>query len=121
MEQKIPRLYSYAKNKNISVAHFHQNNQFEQQFHVPLSVKAFQEYQEMHDIIQQTQISNEAKDILCYLWGNASYSASKFYHLPYKMCNLQGHSYGFGSPVVQTKSGCSLGYCLWIDLMLETS
>jgi hypothetical protein len=84
LEQKFPRLYSYAKNKDISVASFIQNNKFEQQFHVPLSVQAFQEYQEMYDIIHQTQISSEAKDIWSYLWGNASYSASKFYHLPFK-------------------------------------
>jgi hypothetical protein len=84
MEQKIPRLCCYAKNKNISVASSIQNNYFEQQVHVPLSVQAFQEYQQMHDIIQQTQISSGAKDIWSYLWGTASYSASKFYHLPYK-------------------------------------
>jgi hypothetical protein len=83
MEQKFPRLYSYAKNKNILVASFLQNNQFEQQFHVPLSVQTFQEYQEMQHIIHQTQISNE-EDIWSYLWGDASYSTSKFYHLPYK-------------------------------------
>jgi hypothetical protein len=83
LEQNFPRLF-LCKNKNILVASFIQNNNFEQQFHVPLSVQAFQEYQEMQDIIHQTEISSEAKDIWSYLWDNASYSASKFYHLPYK-------------------------------------
>jgi hypothetical protein len=84
LEHKFPRLFSYVKNKNISVADFIHNNNFEQQFYLPLSVQAFQEYQAMQDIIQHTLISNEAKDVWSYLWGNAHYSASKFYHLPYK-------------------------------------
>jgi hypothetical protein len=84
LQHKFPRLFSYAKNQNISVADFIHNNNFQQQFHLPLSVQAFQEYQAMQDIIQQTQISNEANDVWSYLWGNAYYSASKFYHLPYK-------------------------------------
>jgi hypothetical protein len=62
LEQNFPRLF-LCKNKNILVASFIQNNNFEQQFHVPLSVQAFQEYQEMQDIIHQTEISSEAKDI----------------------------------------------------------
>jgi hypothetical protein len=57
------------------VAEFIHNNNFQQQFHLPLLVRAFQEYQAMQDIIQQTLISNEAKDVWSYLWGNACYSA----------------------------------------------
>jgi hypothetical protein len=82
LEHKFPRLFSYAR--NISVADFIHNNNFEQQFHLPLSVQAFQEDQAMQDIIQQTAISNEAKDVWSYLGGNSRYSASKFYQLPYK-------------------------------------
>jgi hypothetical protein len=41
LEQKFSRLYSYAKNKNISVAMFILNNRIEDQFHLPLSVHAF--------------------------------------------------------------------------------
>jgi hypothetical protein len=87
LEHKFPRLYSFVKNKNISVASFLQNNQIEQKFHVPLSIQAFQEYQEMQDIIQQIQVSNEEKDIWKYFWGDNTYTAPKFYHPPYK--NMQ--------------------------------
>jgi hypothetical protein len=35
LQQKFPRLYSFAKNKGISVATFLQNNNLEQQFYTP--------------------------------------------------------------------------------------
>jgi hypothetical protein len=49
-----------------------------------LSVQAFQEYQELQQLIQQLQISPEIRDSWTYIWGNSTYMASKFYHLPYK-------------------------------------
>jgi hypothetical protein len=53
MQYKFPRLFSYAKNKDISVAQFLISNQLHEQFHLPLCVEAFQEYQQMQQIIQQ--------------------------------------------------------------------
>jgi hypothetical protein len=41
LQQKLPRLYSFAKNKNISVVAFLQNDSLEAQFHLPLSDQAF--------------------------------------------------------------------------------
>jgi hypothetical protein len=38
-------------------------------------------------IIHQTQVSENSKDSLHYIWGNSTYTASKFYHLPYKNVN----------------------------------
>jgi predicted RNA-binding protein len=37
MQHQFPRLFSYAKNKNISVVQFLLNNSIETQFHLPLS------------------------------------------------------------------------------------
>jgi hypothetical protein len=44
LHSEFPMLFSFAKNKKISVAQFLLNNNIEQQFHLPLSVQAFQEY-----------------------------------------------------------------------------
>jgi hypothetical protein len=74
--------YSFGKNKSILVAQFLHNNQIEQQFHVPLSVQAFQEYQAMQDIIQQIQISPVERDSWKYI--SANYTSFKFYNLLYK-------------------------------------
>jgi hypothetical protein len=43
LQNKFPRLYSYAKNRNMSDAQFLLNH-IEEQFHLPLSIQAFQEY-----------------------------------------------------------------------------
>jgi hypothetical protein len=75
---------SFVKNKNIYVAQFLLNNQLERQFHLPLSVQAFEEYQQLQQLIQQLQVSEKTKDTWHYIWGNSKYTTSKFYHLPYK-------------------------------------
>jgi hypothetical protein len=87
MQHKFPRLFSYTKNKDISVAQFLTNNQLHEQFHLPLFVEAFQEHQQMQQIIQQIQISSHDKDTWHYIWGNNRYTSSKFYHFPYR--NIQ--------------------------------
>jgi hypothetical protein len=63
---------------------FLSNNIIEEQFHLPLSIPAFQEYQEMQEIIQQIQISNTNKDSWHYIWGISKYTSSKLYQFPYK-------------------------------------
>jgi hypothetical protein len=47
LQEKFPRLYSYAKDKRISVAKFLENNTVMAQFHLPLSEQAHQEYMEL--------------------------------------------------------------------------
>jgi hypothetical protein len=91
------------------VAQFLLNNQIEDQFHLPLSVQAFQEYQEMQQIIQQIQISDQNKDNWQYIWGNSTYTSSKFYIYPTTMFILPNPSSGSGIPVVLIRSMSSLG------------
>jgi hypothetical protein len=87
LQNKFSILFSFAKNKTISVAQFLLNNSIKQQFQLPLSIQAFQEYQSMQQIIQQIQITDQARDSWHYIWRNSTYMSSKFYHLSYK--NLQ--------------------------------
>jgi hypothetical protein len=84
LQNHFPRLYSFAKNKQILVAQILLNNSIQEQFHLPLSVQAFQEYQDLQQLIQGIQIQSEIKDKWTYIWGNDRYSASKFYYLPFK-------------------------------------
>jgi hypothetical protein len=67
LQQKSPRLFSFAKNKNISVAQFLLNSLLETQFHLPLSVQAFQEHQQLQQLIQQLQVSENTKDTWHYI------------------------------------------------------
>jgi hypothetical protein len=84
LQQKFPRHYSFAKNKSISVAAFLQNDNLEQQFFTPLSPQAYQEYLDLQEVIQQTQITTSGKDHWKYIWGDDKYTSSKFYNFPYK-------------------------------------
>jgi hypothetical protein len=83
MQIKYPRLYSFAKNKNISVAQFLTNNTLEMQFHLPLSEQAYQEYQSLQDYFQTFQVQQGAKDSWHYIWGNSTYTSSRFYNFPF--------------------------------------
>jgi hypothetical protein len=98
LQQKHPRLYSYAKNKNTSVAQFLQNNRIEEQFHLPLSVQAYEEYQDLQHTIQLIQISTKDKDKWKYIWGviNTPRPSSTTQHT--KTFNHQSLSSGFGTP-----------------------
>jgi hypothetical protein len=51
LQQEYPRLYSFAKNKQVSVAHFLLNNGIDSQFHLPLSDQTFQEYQQHQQLL----------------------------------------------------------------------
>jgi hypothetical protein len=84
LQAKYPRLFSFAKNKIISVAQFLSNNTLETQFHLPLSEQAYQEFQNLRDYIQTIQVSQNTKDSWHYIWGNKTYSSAKFYSLPFK-------------------------------------
>jgi hypothetical protein len=87
LQTRFPRLFSFARHKNISVAKFLENNTMEAQFYLPLSVQAFQEYQSLQDFIQDLQVNPNSKDSWHYIWGSKVYSSSKFYNFPYK--NIQ--------------------------------
>jgi hypothetical protein len=91
LQNKYPRLYSFAKNKQITVAQFLLNNQIESQFYLPLSVQDFQEYQDLQQLIQQLQIEPENKDSWHNIWGNSNFTASRFYHLPFKNLHPPHH------------------------------
>jgi hypothetical protein len=62
LQDKFPRLFSFAKDKLISVATFFNTTQMSELFHIPLSFEAWQEYQALQIIIQGIQITGEEKD-----------------------------------------------------------
>ena len=72
------------KTKKISVAKFLTSNTLDSQFHLPLSEQAYQEYLGLQELIQNIQVQEDSKDSWHYMWGNSTYSSSKFYNFPYK-------------------------------------
>jgi predicted PP-loop superfamily ATPase len=66
LQQRFPRLFSFAKDKKISVAQFLQDNHLESQFHLPLSENAHKQYQELQQVISQLQVDESTKDTWHY-------------------------------------------------------
>jgi hypothetical protein len=87
LQDKFPRLFSFTKDKLISVAKFLSTEQLGDLFHLPLSNDAWQEYQALQVILQEIQVTKGDKDCWKYIWGNSDYSASKFYKLHFS--NIQ--------------------------------
>jgi hypothetical protein len=79
----FPCLYSFAKNKEISVQSFLNNMSMEDTFHTPLFLQAAQEYDIFSEIIDQMMASREEMDRWIYPWGNSKFSSSKFYNLSF--------------------------------------
>jgi hypothetical protein len=67
---KYPRLFSYALNEDISVAAFASSHDAVAVFALPLSVEAYEEYQEVSAIVNATPISNEQVDTRSFVWGD---------------------------------------------------
>jgi hypothetical protein len=88
LKDSLPRLYSFARNRNISVAKFPQSGDILEKFHIPLSAEAFQELQDLQAIIQGIQIQNNEADCWQYIWGSNRYSPKQFYNLPFKSIRL---------------------------------
>jgi hypothetical protein len=82
---QFPELYSYAKNKSISLSKAHGTATFHDLFSLPLSVEA---YNQLHELQLEfsTIVLNEMNDNWTYIWGSVQFSSSKAYK------TLTGHS-----------------------------
>lgn len=63
LKELLPRLFTFAKNQNISVAAFLQDNTVQRHFHTPLSEEAFQELESLQGMVQQLQEQTAEKDV----------------------------------------------------------
>jgi hypothetical protein len=97
------------------VAKFLSDNQIQNQFHLPLSVQAFQEYQALQDLIQGIQVQLGGKDTWTYIWEMQDTPRVNFIISHIGMYNLHNILSGFGTPNVPTKSEFLHGCYSWID------
>jgi hypothetical protein len=83
---KFPRLFSFALDEDISVAHMAGLDQLNEGFALPMSVEAFQEWQEVSQLITATPMAAQQPDRRTFCWGD-KFTPSQFYnflfaHLP---------------------------------------
>jgi hypothetical protein len=84
-EIQFPELYSFAKNKSISLRKAFDSVNFHDLFNLPVSVEAYNQMQEFQLELSELVLSEE-NDKWTYIWGNTQFSSSKAYK------SLTGHS-----------------------------
>jgi hypothetical protein len=87
LQNKLPRLFTFAKNQKISMASFLEEVDMTEHFYLPLSEQAYQEFQELQQLVQDTQVRNEDNDQWHYIWGSHKYTSKSFYNHLYR--NIQ--------------------------------
>jgi hypothetical protein len=73
MCDRFPRLYSYTLNEDSSVAELASSENIFSFFALPLSVPAYEELQEVPQILMDTQLDALSIDRRIFTWGNSSY------------------------------------------------
>lgn len=87
LEHSLPRLYSFAKNKKVSVAQYINNQDVQVNFHLPFSKQALEELHSLNLIMQEATQQQQEKDVWTYIWGSKQYTSSKFYSLSFQAIN----------------------------------
>lgn len=75
---EFPELYSFAKQKNISVQKAKSMTNVEQLFHLPFSAQAFQQLQTLVAALEQNA-NSEDLDSWSYIWASGLFTSSKAY------------------------------------------
>lgn len=74
----FPELYSFSKNKNISIQKMAATEDLQRLFHLPLSEVAFDQLVQFAQDTQNTIFSDE-HDVWTYIWGSHQFSSSSIY------------------------------------------
>jgi hypothetical protein len=114
LQTRFPRLFSFARHKNISVAKFLENNTMEAQFYRLSLSKPFKSTK-VYKISSKLCRSIQIQTILDTTYGEAKcilpQSSITF---PIKIYSHQLPSFGFGIPNVATSSNSFHGCSSWI-------
>jgi hypothetical protein len=68
---QFPRLYSFVKNKNISVMDSLAAQNLDELFHLPLSEEAFLELQQLQDMLVNLSYDPSVTDSWVFIWSNS--------------------------------------------------
>lgn len=80
---------AYARDDSISVNEAIAVEELDSMFNLSLSKQAFEELQELGELLVYQSFDEQAKDTWTYQWGNTTYSSSRFYKLAFH--NLPAH------------------------------
>lgn len=116
--QQYPELFSFVKKASTCRSKLsNKQNHYTVSFHLPLSVEAFAQMEQLQ--LVNNQPSSDNPDWWQYIWGNTQFSSKKAY------LHLTGHaqvprlSNGYGNLVVKTNTKFSSGCYSRIALARE--
>jgi hypothetical protein len=78
LQQTFPELFSFCKNTNVSVYMVKSTTSLFDLFHLPLSPKAFEQFQSFDSMIHNLQLNTDS-DQWQYVWGSNLFSSNKAY------------------------------------------
>jgi len=108
----FPRIASFSKSEHVSVQQVMQTQDMEDMFHLPLSVQALEELNDLQTVIQEVTYDANQDDKWQPLWG-INFSARKYYEHIYG--TLEAH------PIFQQihKSRCTprVKFFVWLVLV----
>lgn len=105
----FPKLYSFARKRNIFLAVASSTDPVSTLFSLPLSIEVYDQFQQIHALLLDLQ-PNVDNDTWTYIWGSFLFSSRKAYH------HLKGISgdriNGYRNLHANTNINCSFG-CLF--------
>ena len=107
-----PELFSFAKNKLLSVQKALEVEPFHRMFHLPLSEEAFQQMELLHQLLQE-QYFSDSTDLWHYIWGSPLFSSKKAY------LHLTGHAQEHAVFSWLWKSSCQKKHKVFFWLLLK--
>ena len=75
LADKFPRMYSYVDQQDVSVQAF-LNSEHSSTFSLPLSEQAYEEFQLLQLLCEETQSTPEEIDVRTFVWGKSTYAAA---------------------------------------------
>lgn len=119
LASKYPIIFSFTKNRNISVKEIMGAEDLDSLFHLPLSIPAMEELIYLQYDLASFPYNAVSMDTWTLIWGNQVYTSCRYYHsgtLSIRIYKLD-QSIGFcGNPNVPQESSSLLGSCWWIYL-----
>jgi hypothetical protein len=88
MRHIFPQLFSYVLEENLSAANVYASHDMSEMFQRPISVQAFQEFEQLQVIMEENPISDH-EDCWSYVWGE-KYSSANFYAHNHKHIQVSG-------------------------------
>jgi hypothetical protein len=84
ISQDFPTLFSFALDQNVSLREMVNLDSIEDHFYLPLSAQAFDEFNQVKEIILNQNLNPEGKDVWKTQWKDGVYTSSKYYHYTFR-------------------------------------